>query len=144
MSEHQSRRKSASGNNGKPARGKGDVGYGQPPKEHQFKPGQSGNPKGRPKGAKNEATILRNIFNKGITIREGGRTRKISVLEAVLRKFFEDALKGNPKSAAFLLNRYRAFEATDGNTLEIDHDDQQILDAYARELEARLKAKGDD
>jgi hypothetical protein len=27
------------------------VGYGRPPREHQFKPGQSGNKKGRPKGA---------------------------------------------------------------------------------------------
>ena len=35
--------------------------------------GQSGNPKGRPKGAKNEATILRDILNQQIEIREGGR-----------------------------------------------------------------------
>jgi hypothetical protein len=34
-----------------------DVGYRKPPKHKQFKLGQSGNPRGRPKGSKNESTI---------------------------------------------------------------------------------------
>jgi len=33
----------------------------QPPIEHRFKPGQSGNPNGRPKGTKNLATIIREL-----------------------------------------------------------------------------------
>ena len=40
-----------------------DVGYGKPPRSRRFKPGQSGNPKGRPKGAKNRDTILRELLN---------------------------------------------------------------------------------
>jgi hypothetical protein len=32
-----------------------------PPEEHKFKPGQSGNPNGRPKGTKNLATIIREL-----------------------------------------------------------------------------------
>jgi hypothetical protein len=31
-----------------------EVGYGRPPKGSQFTPGRSGNPKGRPKGARNK------------------------------------------------------------------------------------------
>ncbi len=34
------------------------IGYGRPPKAGQFKPGQSGNPQGRPKGSTNLATDL--------------------------------------------------------------------------------------
>ncbi|MGZ9082896.1 MAG: DUF5681 domain-containing protein [Rhodoplanes sp.] len=78
-----------------------EVGYGRPPRAHRFKPGQSGNPRGRPKGAKNEATILRAILKRKIAVREGGRARKMTVLEAILLRFTEEALKGNTKTAAF-------------------------------------------
>ena len=41
-----------------------DVGYGKPPKANQFKPGKSGNPKGRPKGARSEATMLVELLSQ--------------------------------------------------------------------------------
>ena len=125
----------------KSAQGRYEVGYGKPPKKSQFKPGQSGNPKGRPKGAKNEATILESILNRKLAIREAGRARNISVLEAMLLKFTEDALKGNTKSAAFLLNRYRGFDSPETNPSELDQDDQQILQSYYRQVQAELKTK---
>src|SRR5690242_18638959 len=84
-----------------------DVGYGAPPKDHQFKPGQSGNPKGRPRGRKNEATILAQLLHRRITVRENGRPKRITILEAILLRFTEDSLKGNTKSAQFILNRYQ-------------------------------------
>jgi hypothetical protein len=125
----------------RPVKSDGDVGYGRPPRAHQFKPGQSGNPKGRPKGAKNEATILHELLNRKIPIREGGRTRKITVLEAILLRFTEDSLKGNTKSAAFLLNRHGTLVAGEPQRAEISDDDQQILEAFAQRIMAQRTTK---
>ena len=49
------------------------VGPGNPPRHTRFKPGQSGNPNGRPKGSKNFATILQQQLTKKITITVDGK-----------------------------------------------------------------------
>lgn len=110
-----------------------DVGYGKPPKAHQFKPGQSGNPKGRPKGAKSKATILRELVDKKVTIRENGKLRKITVLECIFRKVIEDCLKGNIKSVIFLLSQLASIAATEGSEAGISIDDEAVLDAYLQD-----------
>ena len=59
-----------------------DTGYGKPPKHTQFKPGHSGNPRGRPRGQQNFKTVIEQALNEKITIREGDRTRKVTRMEA--------------------------------------------------------------
>jgi Family of unknown function (DUF5681) len=56
----------------------GAVGYRRPPRNRQFKPGQSGNPTGRPKGAKNFATALAEELDAPITATENGKRKTIS------------------------------------------------------------------
>jgi len=117
-----------------------DVGYGRPPTEHQFKPGESGNRRGRPKGAKNEATIIKQILSRKIEVCEKGKTRRISVLEGIFLKFAEDALRGNPKSAAFLLNRKLLAESCEQPaTAELDMDDRKVLEFYTRKICEQFK-----
>src|ERR1700710_869833 len=81
-----------------------EVGYGKPPRAHQFKPRESGNPEGRKKGRRNEATILQDLLEHKVTLNDRGKTRQITFLEAILRKVAEDCLRGNIKSVGFLLN----------------------------------------
>jgi hypothetical protein len=115
--------------------------YGRPPIEHRFKPGQSGNQRGRPKGKKSEATILYELLNRKITVREGGKPRKITVLEAILLRFTEDALKGNTKTAAFLFNRYASRDGDVNDDSSLTEDDRHVLSSFVRRLEAKLGAK---
>lgn len=83
-----------------------NVGFSRPPREHQFKPGRSGNPKGRPKGSKSAQTILREILTRKISARVGGKVVQMTVCQAIFTKIAEDALKGDPKAASFLINRF--------------------------------------
>jgi hypothetical protein len=115
-----------------------EVGYGKPPRARQFKAGQSGNPKGRPKGAMSEARILRELLHRKLDVRQNGRSRKITVFEAILLRFTEDALKGNTKTAAFLFNRYAAGQAGEPHINDdIGEDDRQVLEAFARRFETQ-------
>jgi hypothetical protein len=107
----------------------------KPPREHQFKPGQSGNLNGRPKGSKNETSVLRALLHRKIAVREGTKSRKISVLEAILLRITEDALKGNTKSATFLLNRLAEIGGSEaGVTNHMSEDDREVLKAFVRRV----------
>lgn len=109
------------------------VGYGRPPRAHQFKPGQSGNPNGRPKGRKNEATMLDELLFKRIPVRQGGRDLRMTVIEAMFRRLVEDALKGNIKAAGFLFNRLSAISSEQPQETDLMDDDQAVLKAYLSE-----------
>ena len=132
----------AASGGGKAANGNYAVGYARPPKETQFKPGRSGNLKGRPKGAKNEATMLREMLHERIDIQQGGRSRKVPSLQVMLLKCRNAALGGDLKALAFLLNRYRLIAGVepDADAL-LDQDGRQILEDYKAELEAELETK---
>ncbi|EKS41394.1 MAG TPA: hypothetical protein DEA80_19805 [Afipia sp.] len=118
-----------------------DVGYGKPPKANQFRPGKSGNPKGRPKGAKSRELILRELLDSKITMRRDGKIRRITVIEGIFHKVVEDSLKGNIKSATFLLNQLAAIASNAGDESEISRDDKAVLDAYLRDFQSTLGGK---
>ena len=119
------------------------VGYGRPPRRHRFQPGQSGNPKGRPKGSKNESTILREILGRKIANRVGDRVRKITVLEGILLRIADDSLRGDIKSATFLLNRFGALVSGELERTDITDDDREILEGYVARLEAKRRKENE-
>jgi hypothetical protein len=74
-----------------------EVGYGKPPKHTRFKPGRSGNPKGRPRGHRNLSTMIREVLNEKVALREGDRTRKVPKAVAVFIRVLNGALHGDQK-----------------------------------------------
>lgn len=84
-----------------------EVGYGKPPTHSRFKPGQSGNPRGRPKGAKTKRPALHEERMKDIildeayreiTVRDGNRDITVPMAQAVVRAMSVKAAKGDHRS----------------------------------------------
>jgi hypothetical protein len=80
------------------------VGYARPPISTRFKKGQSGNPKGRPKGSLNLDSALERELNQRITVKEHGQTRTITKFEACIKQLVNKAASGDPKAIQFLIN----------------------------------------
>jgi hypothetical protein len=83
---------------------------GKPPRNGQFKPGQSGNPKGRPKGAKSFRTHILEQLGRKVTVIEQGRRRTMSRGEAIALQLVNKAAAGDPKSLAAILHVTRQLD----------------------------------
>jgi Family of unknown function (DUF5681) len=84
-------------------RSDGTVGYKRPPVDRQFKDGQSGNPKGRPKGRKNLKTIFVEALNKKVKLRDKNGTRTVPKLEAMIEVNINKALAGDTNAFARII-----------------------------------------
>lgn len=83
------------------------VGNRRPPREAQWKKGQSGNPKGKPKGTKSVSATFRKAGLEKVEVRVRGRTRTMTRLDLIVARIVEEAAKGDRKAAELAL-RYLA------------------------------------
>ena len=80
------------------------VGYGKPPKHSQFKKGQSGNPKGRPRGKRNMASLVAEVLAQKVTITANGKRKRVSSETALLLRLREKALGGDLRALQIMLS----------------------------------------
>jgi hypothetical protein len=122
------------------------VGYKRPPKHGQFKPGKSGNPRGRPKGSADFKTDLAAEMRERITLRDkNGRSHKVTKQRALIKLLFSSALQNEKSAITALLACMRYFGA--GNeepvTETADLEDLDMIRDYIERTEARLKHEKD-
>ncbi|MFZ8977250.1 MAG: DUF5681 domain-containing protein [Pseudohongiellaceae bacterium] len=113
-----------------------EVGYGKPPKATQFKKGQSGNPKGRPKGVQNLATDLQDELSAKVEITEDGQTKKVTKQKAMVKQLMQKAIKGDPKSIDVVFKHYLTMELAkirDDKEAEPSSEDKAIIEAFLKE-----------
>ena len=124
-----------------------EVGYKKPPKHSQFQKGQSGNPKGRPKGTKNLKTDLLEEMGEQVLVREGERSIKVSKQRAMIKRLAEKALRGDTRAISVIVNlllRLIEPELTDKPLDEITAEDRTILEAFQARLAVAVTKEDDD
>ena len=126
---------------------KDQVGYGRPPKNAQFAKGQSGNPRGRPRGSRSLAAILRQAGNDRVTVTIGGKSTTLSKLEAIAMQMANQAAAGDPKAVHTFLHWMTktsdAEAALDPGVAVPDESDSRMMAQLMRRLK-RLKPEGNE
>jgi hypothetical protein len=90
------------------------VGYKRPPRDSQFRKGQSGNPKGRKRGAKNMATLLTEALDRTVTLTHQGERRTFSKREVIIEQLVNKAAKADVGAVKLLLDMVNEHEARAG------------------------------
>lgn len=107
------------------------VGYGQPPTHSRFQPGHSGNPRGRPRGRRNMASMVGDIMGEKILVTINGRKRRVAAEVAMILRLREQALKGDQKAINILLGLRRTYVPEAEGTPTSPHLSDEDLEILA-------------
>ena len=125
---------------------KGDyqVGYGKPPRHTRFAKGQSGNPRGRPRGAKSFNTLLSDKQNEPVTVAENGGRRKLSKRRAIITQLVNRSVKADLRAIKMLFDIVRDIERQtepiSSETAAFSEADEKVL----KQLRARFSIRESD
>ena len=114
-----------------------EVGFGKPPKATQFKKGQSGNKKGRPKKSRNIKTVVREKLDETMTVREGNVKKRYSRREALALRIIQGAFS-NEKQLLQIVFKIDA-EADEPEPFRMTEEDDAELTAMLAEISKEAK-----
>ena len=123
------------------------IGYRQPPRHTQFKPGQSGNPRGRPKNPTAFDELVEMELGQIVTVREGDQARRLSKLSVIVKQFVKKAMEGEDRALRTLLTLQSSAKAEKQKstaTGDVDHETAPLTEtekAILAEYESQLREK---
>lgn len=121
------------------------VGYRSPPEHYRFKKGVSGNPRGRPKGTLNMATVLERTLREKMVITENGRRKNVTKLEAAMKQLIDQATSGELKALQLLSALVRSAEERQVEepvaNSALDEVDQRVVLGIIKRFETSRKGE---
>jgi len=113
------------------------IGYRKPPKHTQFRKGQSGNPKGRPRVNHDVSALVKKELVRRTEITEGGQRKRVSRLRAMMRTLIEKAARGDVPSIKLVLEQLGKAQATSSAPIEqeVTLDLEALREAADRSVE---------
>jgi len=116
-----------------------EVGYKKPPKGAQFKPGQSGNPSGRKKGAANFATDLEAELGEMVVVDDDGRECRVTKQRAVVKALIALAIKGDLRAISAIALFTEKSDRGDGKLVEVTNATADELEIMRNHFNRNLK-----
>jgi hypothetical protein len=123
-----------------------EVGYGKPPQNFRFKKGRSGNPRGRPKGALNMATVLNRTLREKVVIEENGKRKTVSKLEAAIGQLATRATSGDAQAIRYLCQLVKSAEERSvvEPTTQLSETDQKVMANILKRFQQSSKEKNNE
>ena len=123
------------------------VGYGKPPRHTGFQKGRSGNPKGRPKGSKNFATLLTDALDEKVQVTEDGKRRRVTKRELVIKQLVNKSASADLRAIKQLTDIVqgveRRSEAASAPPLPqaFTAADEEVIAELKKRIERGIRAK---
>jgi len=120
-----------------------EVGYGKPPVETRFKPGQSGNPAGRP-AAKKVSNTLRPVLKRVLDEPVSVAGKKYTPQEVMVRTLINKAMKGDLraiKTVFELEEKFKLHQPQLGGLLVIEKVPKELREIHARMQQAKFRGE---
>ena len=114
-----------------------DVGYGKPPKQSRFQPGKSGNPRGRPKGSKNLASVVLCEARKPVRVNGPRGARTVTKVEATVMQLANQSAQGDLPSQRQFLTLIKDSEetlSTEQSAGPAHESDQTVMQSILRRM----------
>jgi hypothetical protein len=124
-----------------------DVGFAKPPAQGRFRKGVSGNPKGRPKGKSNLATVLDRTLHEKVVINENGERKTVTKLEAAVKQMVNKAASGDlaaMRQLSALASLTVAETAAAENITTVLESDQKIMNRLLGKIQESKKETNED
>ena len=125
-----------------------EVGFGKPPAGTRFQKGRSGNPKGRPKGTLNMATVLARTLRERVIINENGQRKVITKLEAAVKQLVNKAASGDLRALRHLADLVTSAEErapqVPAADAAITEDDQEVVQGILERFGNGIKGGDED